>query len=229
MSEATCCLVLHRRGFQVRATYRPGRSRTPRDTRSEWVAVGDIGPDTDWSGALAGVDLVIHLAALAHQFGSQAETRESEFRRVNTLGTARLAEAALRAGVSRLVMVSSIAAVGPFRGAPLTEASPCTPDTPYGRSKLEAEQEIQRILASGPTDWCILRPPLVYGPGNPGNMARLLSLIDRRMPLPVGRIEARRSHLFVGNLVDVLVALSDPSWRVAKDFRGRRWRADRYS
>ena len=196
--------VLQQGGCQVRAAYRSDRSTNARDTLFEWVPVGDIGPDTSWAGAMAGVDVVIHLAALAHQMGPAAETRESEFLRVNALGTAQLAECAAEAGVSRFVMLSSIAAMGPYADEPLAETGPCTPVTPYGRSKLEGERAVQRLLADGPTDWCILRPPLIYGPGNPGNMARLLRLIERGLPLPLGRVEARRSYVYVGNLVDLL-------------------------
>jgi nucleoside-diphosphate-sugar epimerase len=170
----------------------------------EWVTVGDIGPDTDWSRALAGIDIVIHLAALAHQIGPLANAREEEFFRVNALGTTRLAQAAVDAGVRRFVMVSSVAAIGPYMGEPLTERTPCAPNTPYGRSKLAAERAIEHVFEGSATDWCILRPPLVYGAGNPGNMQRLLQLIERGFPLPLGRIDSRRSHLFVGNLVELL-------------------------
>ncbi|MDH5284336.1 MAG: NAD-dependent epimerase/dehydratase family protein [Gemmatimonadota bacterium] len=192
-------------GHVVRATCRPGR-RAPLGTgAAEWTPLHDITSETEWAVAVRGVDAVVHLAGLAHQIGPGAETRESEFQRVNARGTERLAEASRRAGVRRVVMVSSIAVLGPYQGTPFTEASPCAPDTAYGRSKLEGESAIRRLLAEGETDWCILRPPLVYGPGNPGNMARLLRLIQRGLPLPLGRIEASRSYIYVGNLTDLLV------------------------
>lgn len=192
-------------GHLVRATRRPGRTAPSGETLAEWVDLDDVASGTEWSGAVQGVDAVIHLLGLAHQIGPGAETRESEFHRVNATASERLAEAARRAGVHRLVMVSSIAALGPYRGTPFTEASPCLPDTAYGRSKYEGEVAVQRVLADGPTDWCVLRPPLIYGPGNPGNMARLLRLIKRGLPLPLGRVEACRSYLYVGNLTDLLI------------------------
>ncbi len=192
-------------GHDVRATHRPGRSESRRAGGCEWMELGDITSESEWSRAVQDMEAVIHLAGLAHQIGPGAETRESEFQRVNAGGTERLAEAAGRAGLQRMVMVSSIAVLGPYRGTPFQEASPSVPDSAYGRSKLEGELAVQRVLASGPTDWCIVRPPLVYGPGNPGNMARLLGLIRRGLPLPLGRIEARRSYVYVGNLVDLLI------------------------
>jgi nucleoside-diphosphate-sugar epimerase len=191
-------------GHLVRATCRPGRSGGCRAGPGEWMELCDITSETEWSRAVQDMEAVIHLAGLAHQIGPGAETRETEFQRVNARGTERLAAAARRAGLQRLIMVSTIAVHGPYHGTPFEEASPCMPDTAYGRSKLEGEQAVQRILGNGPTDWCIVRPPLVYGPGNPGNMARLLRLIQRGLPLPLGRIEARRSYVYVGNLVDLL-------------------------
>ena len=192
-------------GHQVRATRRPDGWSPPGAGSMEWTNLDDITSEAEWTKALQGMDGVIHLLGLAHQIGPGAETREGEFQRVNACASERLAEAARGAGVQRLVMVSSIAVLGPYRGTPFTEASPCAPDTPYGRSKLEGELAVQRVLAEGETDWCIVRPPLVYGPGNPGNMARLLRLIQRGLPLPLGRIEASRSYIYVGNLTDLLI------------------------
>lgn len=196
--------LLRERGFSVRAAKRTAQPSEGAANTYEWVSVGDIGPDTDWAPALANVDIVIHLAARAHQIDTKANDAETDFVRINALGTARLAQAAVEAGVRRLVMVSSVAAIGPYMDEPFTELTSCAPVTPYGRSKLAAERAIERILAGTGTDWCILRPPLVYGAGNPGNMQRLLQLIRRGVPLPLGAIEARRSHLFVGNLVELL-------------------------
>ena len=61
-------------------------------------------------------------------------------------------------------------------------------------------------------DWCILRSSLVYGPGNPGNMARLLKLLKTGLPLPLGSVRNQRSFIFVGNLVDAIeTVLAHPS------------------
>lgn len=196
--------ALVKEGYVVRGTRRAGRSDSFREGPQEWADLSDITSASEWLGAAEDVDAVIHLAGLAHQIGPGAEIRESEYQRANAGGSERLAEAAKRAGVRRVIMISSIAVLGPYDGTPFTEASPALPETAYGRSKLEGERAVQRILISGQTDWSIIRPPLVYGPGNPGNMARLLGLIDRGLPLPLGRLDARRSYLYAGNLVDLL-------------------------
>lgn len=198
------CPFLLKQGYHVRGTFR----QEPTDNLApeiEWIKIGDIGPGTDWSRALDGVRYVIHLAALAHQIGLRGHGQRDEFMRVNADGTRRLAESISAAPtVARLVVVSSIGAVKSFSSEVLTAATPCEPDTDYGFSKRAAELAVEEVLQKTRADWCIIRPTLVYGPGNPGNMARLLKLIKRGVPLPFAAIANQRSFTFVGNLLDVI-------------------------
>lgn len=200
------CRLLIERGHFVRGTRRSNNSDSNAAPSIEWIDDVEIGPETDWSRALESVDYVIHLAALAHQLGRAGEGRASEFTRVNVEGTRRLAEAvASSQAVSRLVFTSSIGAVTSESPHLVTTETPCTPQNDYGRSKLEAERAIADAMRTSKADWCIIRPTLVYGPGNPGNMARLLNLVRKRFPLPLGGITNRRSFLYVGNLADALL------------------------
>jgi nucleoside-diphosphate-sugar epimerase len=170
----------------------------------EQVHLPRIDESTDWSAALDGVDAVVHLAGVAHRIGAAERAARQEYAAVNVAGTAGLARAMARMGTRRLVFVSSIAVSGSFADQPVNEATPLMPDSAYGRSKLEAEAALQAALVSGPTDWVIVRPPLVYGPGNPGNMARLSRLIATGLPLPLGAVKNRRSFVYVENLTDLL-------------------------
>lgn len=200
------CKTLHERGHKIRATRRSNQGALDFPVPVEWIDRIEIGPDTDWFAALDGVDYVIHLAALAHQIGAKGEGRLDEFMRINADGTRRLAEAiAVSRTVSRLVFTSSIGAVKSIADETITAATPCEPQSDYGRSKRVAELVIEEVLRETRADWCIIRPTLVYGPGNPGNMARLLKLVNRGMPLPFGAIRNQRSLVFVGNLADALV------------------------
>jgi nucleoside-diphosphate-sugar epimerase len=193
-------------GHVVVATCRDERQAVERD-RIHWTRIDDIGPRTDWSRALGDADAVIHLAALAHQVGKLGEGRLDEFRAVNVEGARVLAQAALAAPtVRRFIFVSSIGAVTSASADVLDETTPCAPTTDYGLSKREGELAVAAALRDSRIDWCILRPPLVYGPANPGNMARLIDLIKRRWPLPFGAIRNRRSFIYVENLVDALAA-----------------------
>jgi nucleoside-diphosphate-sugar epimerase len=155
--------------------------------------------------ALSDVDLVIHLAARAHILNDQACDPEAEFFQVNAQMTANLVQAAIVSGVKQFIFISSIGAMSTLNDAVLTEQTPCRPDTPYGRSKLQAEESLIALASQSPMKWTILRPTLVYGSGNPGNMERLLKLINRRLPLPLGAISNRRSFIYVENLADVIV------------------------
>src|SRR5688500_15456566 len=198
---------LRRLGFTVRAAVRSADVHVPH--AAEVVAVGDIGPHTDWSAALRSVDYVVHLAGRAHQLAERGRPDVAEFRRVNQEGTAALARGAARSGVRRLLFVSSIGAVADTETRFVDDDTEGVPDTAYGESKRAAEQEVRRILADTPCDWCILRPPLVYGPGNPGNMGRLLRLVATGLPLPLGGIRNRRSFVYVGNLVSAIAHCMD--------------------
>ena len=159
-----------------------------------------------WRAALDGVEVVFHLAALAHQLGVRDGSRAVEFDTVNHFGTRRLAEVALvTPGVRRIVFLSSVAAVSSFADRPVDLRTIPSPVDDYGRSKHAAEVALADVLSDGPPDWCTLRPPLVYGPGNPGNMGRLQRLVKTGLPLPFGALHNRRSFVYVGSLVDALL------------------------
>jgi nucleoside-diphosphate-sugar epimerase len=201
------CFFLDSRGYKVRGVFRHAAWLTTLPAEIEGRKIEDIGKitDSDWSTLLEGVDYVIHLAALAHQLGPQASRSREEFMTINAVATQRLAEAVVASNtVKRLVYVSSVAAVKSFSEEAINEATPAQPEDDYGRSKRAAELAIEKVLDNTRPDWCIVRPPLVYGPGNPGNMARLIKLIKLGIPLPLGGINNRRSFLYVGNLVDAL-------------------------
>lgn len=205
------CPALARAGYQLRAACRADRP-VSWPVPMDWVSVGDLGPDTDWRVALAGVTHVVHLAAVAHRIGPQEELADETYDRVNHLATAALGRAMTHTrSVRRLVFVSSIGAVTSLADDVITEKTPCRPDTAYGRSKLAAEDAVRNILAPSPVDWCIFRPTLIYGPGNPGNMDRLQRLLRIPVPLPLASIRNHRSFLYVGNLVDAIcLALEHP-------------------
>lgn len=134
--------------------------------------------------SVEGCDAVVHLANIAHTSASAADLQ-----RVNVEGTIAQARAALAAGARRFVYLSSIKAA--------------QPDDAYGRSKLRAEQALLGLANLEPV---ILRPPLVYGPRVKANFLALLRAVDRGWPLPLASIENRRSLVYVGNLVDAILA-----------------------
>ena len=182
---------LPKRGYRVRVLLRRP-TEVPLESAS--AVIGDLARPQNMSEALAGVDVVIHSAGIAH---AMSGLPEDDYRLLNTEATIRLAQAAQRAGVRRFVFLSSIRAqCGPVSQHVLTEEMEPQPTDAYGRSKLAAEQG----LAGLDLDWVALRPVLVYGPGVKGNMAELMRLARMRLPLPFGSLRARRSLLSVDNL-----------------------------
>lgn len=184
------------------------------------VAVGDIGQDTDWSAALTGVDCLVHCAARVHVMAETVADPLAAFRAVNVAGTRRLAEQAAAAGVRRLVFVSSIKVNGERTapGAPFLVSDPPVPEDAYAISKWEAEQALRRVAAATGLEVVVVRAPLVYGPGAGGNFARLLRLVARGVPLPLGAVDNRRSMLALDNLVDLLIHCVDHPAAAGKTF-----------
>ncbi|MDB5961805.1 MAG: hypothetical protein JWP59_3099, partial [Massilia sp.] len=197
------CAHLQASGIPVVAAVRrrvPGAC----DEALQTVEVGDIDVTTDWASAVAGVSVVIHLAARAHILQDNAADPLVLFRQVNVDGTMQLARAALAAGARRFVFVSSVGVNGGKNKVPFTVTDLPDPAEPYALSKLEAEQGLRALLTGTSTELVIVRPPLVYGPDCPGNFRRLLKLIATGLPLPLASIRHKRSFVSIWNLVDFL-------------------------
>jgi nucleoside-diphosphate-sugar epimerase len=154
--------------------------------------------------AAAACDTVFHLAARVHEI-SVPDNGEADYRSHNVDGTRNVLAAAAACGIERFVFVSSVKAIGD--GAPICidELFSGAPKTSYGRSKLEAERLVfQAGRATGMHVACI-RPPLVYGRGNRGNLVRMIAAIDAGRFPPLPDSGNRRSILHVANLTDGLL------------------------
>jgi len=184
------------------------------------IQIADINASTDWSGALGGVDVVIHCASRVHVLHDQASEPLSAYCAVNVAGTRQLALQAAALGVKRLVFLSSIKVNGEGTpaGSVFTSLSPAGPLDPYAISKLEAEQVLHEVAAQTGLEIVIVRPPLVFGPGVRANFLRLLRLVKRQIPLPLGRVQNQRSLIYVGNLVSFLTACALQPAAVGRSF-----------
>lgn len=198
------CNEIQRLGWQVR-----GASRLPCQMAQgiEPVSVGTIQGDTDWTQVVQHIDVVIHLAARVHVMHSDSLDPLAEFLKVNFHGTENLANQAARAGVKRLVYVSSVKVNGEvtLQGAKFTEDGPPNPQEPYGVSKWQAEQALLRISRDTGLEVVIIRPPLVYGPGVKANFATLMRAVQGGWPLALGSVQNRRSLVALDNLVDLIL------------------------
>lgn len=193
------------RGFTVRASGR--RKSADQDERIELHHIGDLDNAQGWHGALAGVDVIVHCAGRAHMLNDSAVDPIAAFRRVNVEGTLHLARLAIEAGVKRFVFLSSIGVNGTstLSGKSFSESDVPAPENAYGISKWEAEQALLKLAEGSSLEIVIIRPPLVYGPGAPGNFGALMRLVQRGWPLPLGAVRNRRSLVSLDNLVSFIL------------------------
>jgi nucleoside-diphosphate-sugar epimerase len=207
--------TLMNRDYVVRAAVRrlaePVFGRTSGSVGA--VAVGDIGPMTDWSLALGGVDTVVHLAARVHVMQEVSSNPLESFRSVNVHGTERLARMAVEHGVRRFVYISSISIHGNSTGdSSYREGDQVQPHSAYAVSKWEGELVLRKIEQESDMEVVIVRPPLVYGPGVGGNFMRLMQWAHRGFPLPLKSIRNKRSFIAVENLADLIeCCVSNPN------------------
>lgn len=198
------CERLLSEDFAVRGTILESESSFSLVNGVEPVTVEPLGAETPWSHALEGINTIIHLAARVHIMNDPSKAPITEYRKVNVEGTAQLAREATKAGVKRLVFVSSIKVNGEETDVSYTEESPAKPTDPYGISKWEAEVGLRQIEAESGLEVVIVRPTLVYGPGVKANFLKMLNTIQRGIPLPFASITNKRSLLYVGSLADAL-------------------------
>jgi UDP-glucose 4-epimerase len=199
------CTELDQRKYEVRRVVRDRPNSGVQ--HSELIKLGDIGPDTDWSGALDNIKFVVHLAARVHIMHDTAPDPLTAFRAVNVEGTLNLARQAAAVGVIRFVFVSSIKVNGEATqlGRPFTADDIPAPLDAYGVSKMEAEQGLRELAAETGMEVVIIRPPLVYGPGVKGNFAALTRAVKCGWPMPLGAVHNQRSLVGLDNLVDFIV------------------------
>jgi len=151
------------------------------------------------------VETVIHLAGRAHLKDDAAQDPIETFRKVNVLGTERLARMAAKAGVERFIFISSVKVNGEGDLKPYTEKDISDPQDAYAFSKRESEDLLAYIANETGLQVVILRLPLVYGPGVKANFKNLIRIAGSGLPLPFKGINNRRSFVYLGNLSSAIV------------------------
>lgn len=173
-------LEFNRCGYQVTALVRPGSDRSHLSVHGITFLEGDITDPGAVAKAMMGQTYVCHAAALVPGTGAS----DDEFERVNAGGTKVVCEAAIEAGVSRLIHVSTAHVFGIDPGTSVNEESiPSMPTHPgYDASKLQAERLVLDY-AAGPLDAVIVNPAVVFGPRS-RHSGRLINLFLRgRLPI----------------------------------------------
>lgn len=169
--------------------------------------IGDVCDGQTVRSAVAGVEVVVHLAALLHQFENVADL-ERQYERVNVGGTENVVRAAIAEDVRRLILLSTIAVYGPSSGQLIDESTTPRPDTAYGRTKLAAEQAVLSATSGGQPIGTVLRAAAAYGSRVKGNYRRLAVAIARRRYVPLGPCVNRRTVVHDSDLADAVVLAS---------------------
>ncbi len=199
--------ALHDADYVVRATTRFAGT-LPHSV--EEVVVPDFKNAVDWKPLLQGVNIVIHLAGLAH-----TDSQDSAYDQVNWTTTLDLARAARNAGVDRFIFLSSVRAqAGPSATHVLHERDEPHPTDQYGRSKLAAEVAV----ASAGLPFTILRPVALYGPHPKANVKRLVQLAKSPLPLPFAGFTGRRSLLGIDNLICAIFFVLNTATTIGETF-----------
>lgn len=180
----------------------------------QYVTIGEIGPETDWTAALAGVDAVVHCAALTWLPESSVQDQEAAFQNSNCAGTANLARQAASSGAKRFVLISSATVNGRASGVrPFRGDDPPAPDSAYSRSKRDAENALFEIGRTTSLEPVVIRPPRIIWPELSGNLAMLARLVERGVPLPFGSVMRNaRDNVSPASLTRLVsLALSNPN------------------
>ncbi len=147
-------------------------------------------------------DIVLHIAGKAHDLKNTSTTQDYYI--VNTELTKNLFDNFLISNAKVFITLSSVKAVADELDCELTEDYIPNPITHYGKSKLLAEQYIlSKIIPSGKKVF-ILRPCMIHGPGNKGNLNSIYKIISKGFPWPLGAFENKRSFCSIDNLCFVI-------------------------
>jgi len=175
------------------------------------VVQGDVQNPQAMKAAASGCETVYHLAGKSHAL-TEVRGDEEAYRAINTGGTRHVLEGAVAGGAKAFVLFSSVKAMGEGGSRCLDEAFNGHPETPYGRSKLEAERVALEIGRRTGLHVTCLRLPLVYGPGNKGNLFRMIAAIDSGVFPPLPELGNRRSMVHVADVAQAaLLAAETPA------------------
>ena len=145
------------------------------------------------------IDTIIHLAGLAHDTNNTKNAQE--YFNVNVGLTKKVFERFLKSNAKKFIYFSSVKAVADsINNKILTEEEEPNPKTPYGKSKLEAEKYLLSFKLPEEKSLFILRPAMIHGPGNKGNLNLLYNLIKKGIPYPLGAFSSKRSFTSIENL-----------------------------
>lgn len=195
------CQKLQERGLYIRALLR-------KESEGPWndFIVCDLVSEQIHLKDMKNVVTIYHFAGKAHAL-NEINSTESEYDIINVEGTRKLLEAAATAGVHKFIFCSSVKACGEGDESILNEKSPCNPVNYYGNSKLKAEKLV--LDKNDIPHKCVIRPSMVYGPGNPGNLSMLITIIGKGLFPPIPKINNMRSMVHIDDVISATILVAE--------------------
>jgi nucleoside-diphosphate-sugar epimerase len=169
------------------------------------ASITSLGRKTNFRDELSDTHAVINLAGLAHDLKSVADP--SSYYQVNTEYSNRLFDAFLASDAEVFITISSVKAIADTTDEILVEETSPNPQTHYGKSKLMAEYYIQSKQIPAGKRVYILRPCMIHGPGNKGNLNLVYQVIKKGFPWPLAAFSNKRSYCSVENICFVIKEL----------------------
>ena len=205
---------LQKRGDRVRILALPGENTGAQEARDIRVYRGDIRQPETLVEPMEGADGVLHLAAMMGVWRPL-----SDYRAVNVTGTENVGRAALKAGVKRLVHVSSWTVYGMNIPTPATEDMPLRPfPEPYALTKAEGDLVVQRMIAEDGLPAAIIRPGTFFGPGDRLHYGRIADRIHAGSWIKIGSGRNALPFVYVTDVVQGLLLLLDHERAVGQAF-----------
>nr|BFD31233.1 NAD-dependent epimerase/dehydratase family protein [Pigmentibacter ruber] len=202
------CKLLISKGYEVIGTYRSSHPQNDEFKLIHWIKIQDLQPKEVWIEALKNCDIVIHTAGRVHQMNSNKNS-DNLFFNDNTNGTDALICEILQnnSSIKQFIFISTLLVYGRYQTMPLNKNKECNPDTIYGKSKLAAENIIQKRFKNSSISWTILRPAVMYNESdseNTGNIASIVNYIKKGIPLPIKNLKNKRSFLSVNRMAEFI-------------------------
>ncbi|MCB2183180.1 MAG: NAD-dependent epimerase/dehydratase family protein [Desulfobulbaceae bacterium] len=199
---------LHKQGRDILGTSRSCRHAS----LPSWIKCINfsIEDGSEIEDVLPGCDSVVHLAGRVHQLNEKGEHLTEIYKSINVDAPLKLARQAAEAGVKRFVFLSTIKVNGEkTTSVPFSACDFPSPEGAYAESKLAAEKGLLEIGSGKKIEIVVIRPPLIYGKGAKGNIRRLLEIIKKGIPLPLGSIKNKRDLVSIENLCDLIAVCLD--------------------
>lgn len=190
-------------GHTCKCLVREGSENKIPELDNVQIIFGDITKPETLTGVAENIDCLLHLATMGHM--SNFTVTEEMFYSINVHGTINIMNQALRAGVPKIVHCSTVAAMGICDEIPSTEKTKCNPHHPYGRSKLQAETEVLKMVKGNNLPAAIIRFSMVYGPGDPRDILKLTRMTKKGLFPKVGNRPKLTPLIHVEDAIDGLL------------------------